>query len=144
MGRLCLAAATLTLFAALLATEVRAAEQHDAPPPGMTTYYFGLLVKGPKWSPAETPERAKIQEGHMAHINAMAKAGKLVLAGPFADAAEWRGIVIYRTATQEEAQRLADQDPAVVAGRLQVTMHPWLVQKGILPDPLAVSPASKP
>lgn len=105
-------------------------------PPNMTTYYFGILVKGPQWSPEETPERAKIQEGHMAHLTAMHKAGKLVLAGPLADGGDWRGILIYRTKTLEEAQSLANEDPAVKAGRLAVTMHPWLVERGILPDPL--------
>jgi uncharacterized protein YciI len=108
----------------------------DAPPSNMTTYYFGILVRGPKWSPEDTPERAKIQEGHMAHLDAMWKAGKLVLAGPLMDDGDWRGILIYRTKTIDEAQSLANDDPAVKAGRLQVTMHPWLVQRGILPDPL--------
>lgn len=105
-------------------------------PPNMTTYYFGVLVKGPRWSPDDSPERAKIQEAHLAHLTAMHKAGKLVLAGPLADDGDWRGILIYRTRTLEEAQALANDDPAVKAGRLAVTMHPWLVQRGILPDPL--------
>jgi len=108
----------------------------DAPPPNMTTYYLGVLVRGPKWSPEETPERATIQEGHLAHLQAMWKAGKLVLAGPLMDDTEWRGVLIYRTKTLEEAQTLANEDPAVKAGRLAVRMHPWLVQRGILPDPL--------
>jgi uncharacterized protein YciI len=103
---------------------------------GVTTYYFGILVKGPKWSAEESPERAKIQEGHMAHLTAMNKAGKLVVAGPFMDDGDWRGILIYRTKTIEEAQSLANDDPAVKTGRLRVAMHPWLVQRGILPDPL--------
>ena len=105
-------------------------------PPNMTTYQIGVLTKGPKWSAEESPERKKIGEGHMAHIQAMWKAGKLVLAGPLADDGDWRGILIYRTKTLEEAQRLADDDPAVQAGRLVVKMHPWLVERGVLPDPL--------
>jgi uncharacterized protein YciI len=105
-------------------------------PANMTTYYFGVLMRGPKWSPEDTPERAKIQEGHMAHLNAMWKAGKLVLAGPLADDGDWRGVLIYRTKTLEEAQQAASADPAVQAGRLVVTMHPWMVERGILPDPL--------
>jgi uncharacterized protein YciI len=125
--------ASTLLAAALLGAAAIAA---DAAPPDMTTYYFGILVRGPKWSPEDTPERAKIQEGHMAHLTAMWKAGKLVLAGPLTDDGDWRGVLIYRTKTIEEAQALADDDPAVKAGRLQVTMHPWLVQRGILPDPL--------
>lgn len=109
-------------------------------PPNMTTYYFGVLMKGPKWSAEATPERASIQEGHMAHLQAMWKAGKLVLAGPLADDGDWRGVLIYRTKTLDEAQRLANDDPAVKAGRLVVTLHPWMVERGILPDPLEGEP----
>jgi uncharacterized protein YciI len=122
----------LTLLAASLAVPAPAAEM----PPNMTTYYFGVLTKGPKWSAEESSERTKIQEGHMAHLTAMWKANKLVLAGPLGDDGDWRGVLIYRTKTLEEAQKLASDDPAVKAGRLVVTMHPWMVQRGILPDPL--------
>jgi uncharacterized protein len=137
MTRRALPFALAALIVALAAApRVRAAESGDSLPPNMTTYFFGVLVKGPKWSPEDTPERAKIMEGHLAHLRAMNTAGKLVLAGPLLDDGDWRGILIYRTKSIEEAQRLADDDPAVKAGRLQVTMHPWLVQKGVLPDPL--------
>jgi len=122
----------LCLLAVTLVAPVAAVEM----PPNMTTYYFGVLMRGPKYSAEESPERAKLQEGHMAHLTAMWKAGKLVLAGPLVDDGDWRGVLIYRTQTLEEAQKLADDDPAVKAGRLVVTMHPWMVQRGILPDPL--------
>jgi uncharacterized protein YciI len=125
-------AALLAMVAIVLSVPSPAADK----PPNMTTYYFGVLVKGPSWSAEPSPEHAKIQEGHMAHITAMWKAGKLVLAGPLTDESDWRGVLIYRTKTLEEAQRLANDDPAVQAGRLVVTMHPWMVQRGILPDPL--------
>ena len=127
------------LAAALMGTVVLAADA----PPDMTTYYFGILVRGPTWSAEDTPAHATIQEGHMAHLNAMWKAGKLVLAGPLLDDGDWRGILIYRTKTIEEAQSLANDDPAVKAGRLQVSMHPWLVKRGILPDPLEGSAKSQ-
>jgi len=124
----------LCLFATALTAPVPAADM----PPNMTTYYFGVLMRGPKYSAEESPEREKIQEGHMAHLTAMWKAGKLVLAGPLVDDGDWRGVLIYRTKSIEEAQTLANDDPAVKAGRLVVTMHPWMVQRGILPDPLEV------
>jgi len=105
-------------------------------PPNMTQYYIGILMRGPKWTAEKSPEVTKIQEGHLGHLDAMWKAGKLVLAGPLEKAGEWRGVLIYRTKTLEEAQQLANDDPAVKAGRLQVTMYGWWVERGILPDPL--------
>jgi uncharacterized protein YciI len=124
-------AATLLLFG-VLAVPALATD----PPANMTTYYIGILMKGPRWTAEQTPYTTKIQEGHMAHLKTMWKAGKLVLAGPLEDDSDWQGVLIYRTKTLEEAQQLANDDPAVHVGRMVVTMHPWLVQRGILPDPM--------
>jgi uncharacterized protein YciI len=101
--------------------------------PEMTTYYFGMLVKGEKWSKEETPERAELQKQHLAHLTAMGKAGRLVIAGPLLDDGTIRGLLVYKAASLEEAKGWAEADPAVKAGRLKVEMHPWMVQKGILP-----------
>jgi uncharacterized protein YciI len=124
--------AAMVLIAGAMSAPVVAKD----PPPNMTTYYLGILVKGPHWTPGDSAYVTKIQEGHLAHLQAMWKAGKLVLAGPLDDDGDWRGVLIYRTKTLEEAQQLANDDPAVKVGRLAVTMHPWWVQRGILPDPL--------
>jgi uncharacterized protein YciI len=103
-------------------------------PAGLATYYFGFLNKGPTWTPERTAETQKIQEAHMAHLNASAKAGTLVIAGPLGDNGDIRGVLVYRTATIEEAKAVAAADPAVKAGRLGVEMHTWYVSKGALPQ----------
>ena len=107
--------------------------KHPDTPIVFVKYYFALLKKGPKWIPAETDEVKKIQKGHMANINAMAKTGKLVLAGPFFDDGDNRGVFLFKTESLEEAQALCTHDPAVQAGRLIVELHPWMVAKGSLP-----------
>ncbi len=109
----------------------------------MTTYYVGFLYRGPRWSPDDTPERAKIQEGHMAHIRKMAETGKLVLAGPFLDDGELRGMFVFRVASLEEAKALAEQDPAVQSGRLRLEWRPWLGAKNILVTPRAPAAGSR-
>ncbi|HET7292936.1 MAG TPA: YciI family protein [Vicinamibacteria bacterium] len=105
------------------------------PMPEMTTYYFGMLKRGPKWSPEETPERAELQKQHLAHMARMHKEGRLLIAGPLLDDGTIRGLVVYKAASIDEARAFAEADPAVKAGRLAVEMHPWMVQKGILPEP---------
>jgi uncharacterized protein YciI len=80
--------------------------KHPDTPIVFVKYYFGLLKKGPQWTPAETDEVKKIQEEHMANINAMAKMGKLVLAGPFIDGGDNRGVFMFKTESLEEAQTL--------------------------------------
>jgi uncharacterized protein YciI len=96
----------------------------------MTTYQVAFLRRGPKWTAQSTPETQKLQEGHMSHIGAMAKTGKLILAGPFEDGGELRGMFVFK-ATAEEPRQLAEQDPTVKAGRLVLEWHPWYSAEGI-------------
>ena len=98
----------------------------------MSDYVFGVLVRGPKWTAEETAETKKIQDGHMANINRLADTGKLVLAGPFVEGGERRGVFIFKVPTLAEAQALTDTDPAVIAGRLRIELHRWSVPEGML------------
>lgn len=120
-----IAAATVAVFA-----EEPAEKKYE-----MMTYYVGFLRRGPAWTPEVTPETQKIQEGHMANIKKMAAEGKLVLAGPFGDDTELRGMFVFTTASIEEAKALAAEDPAIKAGRLVLDLHPWYSAKGIRIDP---------
>jgi uncharacterized protein YciI len=97
-----------------------------------SNYVFGLLVRGSKWTPGQTPETNKIQEGHLANINRLAEAGKLVLAGPFYDEGERRGVFIFKVDSLDEAQKLTNTDPAVIAGRLKIELYRWSIPKGVL------------
>jgi uncharacterized protein YciI len=99
-------------------------------PEGMKTYYLVLLKKGPNRT-QDSVTAAKIQAGHMAHINEMAAAGKLNVAGPCSDNGDLRGIFIFNVASIEEARALTESDPAVKSGRLIMEIHPWMSQKGI-------------
>ncbi len=101
----------------------------------MTTYYVAFLYRGPNWTPEVTPETTKLQEQHMANIRHMAEIGKLVVAGPFTDDAQLRGIFIFAGVSREEAEQLSANDPAVKAGRLRIEIHPWYAAKGIHVDP---------
>src|SRR5689334_10068523 len=97
------------------------------------TYYFTFLKHGPKWTAEKTPATEQLQSEHMANINALAKTGKLVLAGPFEDAGDYAGVFMFKVATLDEAKALAESDPAVKAGRLIAETHPWLIGQGSLP-----------
>ena len=123
----------LTLAGAALAAEPE--EKWE-----MTTYQVAFLKRGPNWTPAETEATKAIQEGHMANIRKMGATGKLVIAGPFADGGDLRGLFIFRVDTLEEAKALAEQDPAVKAGRLVLEWHPWYAAKNIVVTPTAASP----
>ena len=53
------------------------------------------------------------------------------MAGPFTDDGDLRGLFVFRTGTLEEAKAMAEQDPAVKAGRLRLEWHPWFAAKNI-------------
>lgn len=96
----------------------------------MDNYVVGFLRKGPKWTAEQTPATQKIQEGHLANILHMGETGKLIVAGPFTDNSNVRGILIFKTSI-EDARQMTEADPAVKAGRLVLELHPWFAAKGL-------------
>lgn len=95
----------------------------------MQQYYLVLLKKGKNRS-QDSLEAARLQEQHMAHLSRMYEEGYSSLAGPMGDDGEIRGIVIYNTKTLKKADSLANLDPMVKAGRLEVEILPWWASKG--------------
>ncbi len=107
------------------------AEELGADNYGMKRYVLAVLKAGPHRT--QNPEEAaELQRGHMENINRLADEGYLVLAGPFLDDGEMRGIFLFDVATVEEARELAETDPAVQAGRLLLEYHPWYGSAAIL------------
>lgn len=91
---------------------------------GMKKYVMAFLKAGPNRNQDSTTA-AQIQRGHMDNIMRLANEGKLVLAGPFLDKGELRGIFIFNVETVEEARILTETDPAIQSGRLVMELHPW-------------------
>jgi uncharacterized protein YciI len=69
----------------------------------------------------------------------MGQSGKMLIAGPLGDQPDpaLRGVCLYRVGSVDEARALAEQDPAVRAGRLRVEAMTWWVGKGYLAFPKA-------
>ena len=131
--RVAMLSMTMLLAASMLAPSFAAAESGKSSEPEyeMTTYYMGLIYRGESWTPERTAETAKIQEAHLANIARLAKSCELLLAGPFGDDTDLRGIFIFTVDSLEKAEELVRTDPAVKAGRLRVELHPWYAAKGI-------------
>ena len=91
---------------------------------GMRQYVMAFLKAGPNRNQDST-RAAELQRAHLDNITRMAEEGDLVLAGPFLDNGEIRGIYIFDVKTVEEARELTATDPAVQAGRLEMELHPW-------------------
>lgn len=112
-------------------SSVALAGEAEPPKVEMKRYFLALLHKGKSWTPEASPEVAKLQEGHMANIRRLADEGKLVLAGPFEDAGELRGLFVLDAASIEEARSLCETDPAIRAGRLRAEIFAWWAPVGV-------------
>ena len=126
---------TIAVLIAVVAMATQAFSQREFTTGGpdttyvMKRYVFMLLNEGPKRD-QDSATIAKIQEGHMNHINEMAKTGKLAMAGPFEKGGKHRGILIFDVNSISQAIRMESTDPAVVSGRLEMQAIYWWAAKG--------------
>lgn len=89
---------------------------------GMRNYILVILKTGPV-TVAPGKERDEIFKGHFANIHRLADEGKLVVAGPFGDKNDWRGMFIFNVETIEDAQKLTATDPVVKSGIMVPEFH---------------------
>lgn len=120
-----LLALTICLF---LSSQV-IAQEDEKPKYEMKTYQMVFLFKGPNRNQDST-EAMRIQEAHLANIQRLADEGKLIVAGPFLDDKDLRGIFIFDSESEKEVRALVETDPAIIAGRLRYEVHPWMTAKG--------------
>lgn len=95
----------------------------------MQQYFVAFLKTGPIRGQNEE-ETAELQNEHLAHLGKMYELGYADISGPFGDDGEIRGITIYNVPTLKMADSLANADPMVKAGRLEIEIHPWWAAKG--------------
>jgi uncharacterized protein YciI len=94
-------------------------------------YWMVFLKKGPLRN-QDSITAARIQHAHLAGINHLVAAGKLVIAGPFENDNDFLGIFIMDCPDSLEAAGLVSKDPAVAAGRLIFEIRPWWTKKNCL------------
>ncbi len=91
------------------------AAQTGADDYGMRSYVFVVLKTGPA-DITDPDQRREIFSGHFANMRRLAEDGMLVLAGPFVEAGERRGMYIFNVTEIADAAALVESDPAVAAG----------------------------
>ncbi|MDA8685992.1 hypothetical protein N9L94_03130 [Robiginitalea sp.] len=92
--------------------------------------YFIAFLKSGKIRSQNQQEADSLQALHMAHLQRMYDLGYADISGPFGDNGNIRGITIYNVPTLSMADSLANLDPSVRAGRLEIEIHPWWAAKG--------------
>jgi uncharacterized protein YciI len=92
---------------------------------GMKKYVLVMLKTG-EVTKIDKQREDSIFTGHMKNINLLAKEGKLVVAGPLGkNNKNYRGIFILNAESIEEAQKLINTDPAVIAKLLDADLFIW-------------------
>lgn len=104
-------------------------QENEKPKYEMKTYQMVFLYKGSNRN-QDSSETILLQEAHLANIQRLADEGKLIVAGPFLDDKDLRGIFIFNVESEEEVKKLVETDPAIKAGRLIYEIHPWMTAKG--------------
>jgi hypothetical protein len=79
----------------------------------------------------------RIQAEHVAYHVRLREAGHIVTNGPVAEQPDpsLRGLTFYRTGSLERSRQLAEDDPAVRAGRLAVEIMTWYCPPGSMSRP---------
>jgi uncharacterized protein YciI len=86
--------------------------------PGEAQYVFVVLMTGPKSAEKTAEQKQKIFAGHMANMRRLSEEKKLIIAGPFVNAADARrrGVFVMDVESVEESRQLAGTDPGVIEG----------------------------
>lgn len=93
---------------------------------GMKPYVIVMLTTGT----AQIEDKARMGElmkQHLTNIDKLAKEEKIVVAGPFLgkNKENYRGMFIFNTPSEEEAEQWVKTDPAVQAGVFSYEIFPW-------------------
>jgi len=119
----------IVLLTCLWSSQEVLAQENEEPKYEMKTYQMVFLYKGSNRN-QDSLEVEKIQAEHLANIKRLADEEKLIVAGPFLDDKDLRGIFIFDVETEEEVRDLVETDLAIKTGRLRYEIHPWMTAKG--------------
>jgi uncharacterized protein len=98
------------------------------------TYTIALLLLHPDAPAIPHEAEAALQDAHMDHLAALHERGELLAAGPLLGdpKRELRGFAIFRSTDLSHVSALADEDPAVRAGRYRHKFHNWMLPSGLM------------
>jgi uncharacterized protein YciI len=110
------------------------------PPEEFDEYELVLLRRGKNPPDLDDEASELLQRRHLGYLKLMRTKGYLKVAGPLDEQPDesWRGISLYQVGSVAEVERLAREDPAVKAGRLDIEVMKWYCAKGAVAFPRPV------
>ncbi len=103
-----------------------------------------ILKKGKNWTPASSPGNSASLLRLTPALQELAKSGELAIGGPFTDAGDKLGLLLFYSTNQALIQEQLGNDPAGAEGRVQLEFHPQFMGRGTLRDPGVDTSAPKP
>jgi uncharacterized protein YciI len=97
----------------------------DNLPRNLKPYFLALFRPGERWNQTEGAEDLPSQQ--LAFLRTQFESGVYRAAGPITDGGTISAMAIIEAESLEAAKSAAAQDPAVVASRLVVEVHPALL-----------------
>src|SRR5277367_3914901 len=94
-------------------------------PRNLKPYFIALFRAGGRWNQTDGAEDLPAQQ--LAFLRTQFEAGVYRAAGPVTDGGAISAMAIIEAGSLEDAKKIAEQDPAVVAERLIVEVHPALL-----------------
>ena len=116
---------TTMFFAVALAGTPLSAQAQDAPK--LQQYLYVLRVAPAlhdqaRWTQADNDAVSR----HFARLADAAKAGKVIFAGKTTEPLDTTfGLVVFEAESEAAARQFMESDPAVVAGVMSATLHPY-------------------
>jgi uncharacterized protein YciI len=103
----------------------------------LESFELVMLRRPASPTPYDDAELDRIQGEHLAFYASMREAGHVVTNGPVLEQPDdaLRGLSFYRVGSLDQARLLAETDPAVQAGRLEVEVMTWLCAPGTMAQP---------
>jgi uncharacterized protein YciI len=113
--------------ACMLALTASSGHAQQAPKTMQDIRFVIFHKPGPAWLPGKSMFEQPGVRDHVAHYGKWREAGKLELGGPHLDAGGGGMMIPVAGVTEEEANRFANEDPAVKGGTLIAEVRPWLI-----------------
>lgn len=119
---ICLMRTLLAMFALPLLTGCTSAPPPLGSLPGERVHTFVRLRTGTRGFPLAKEQRGVMFQGHFDNMNRLARAGELLVAGPYGrrkSADDLRGVFVLATDEPLQAQQLAETDPGFQQGEFR-------------------------
>jgi uncharacterized protein YciI len=97
-------------------------------PEGMGVQPFVMFRRGPAWD-----RLAEFAPAHREHLARLRREGKIAAAGPVEGDPDLAAVFVFQRMPDEEARRLAEEDPFVKAGVVRIETHRWWCAAHVLP-----------